>query len=383
MPTKRFYVTIFGIKIKIRNPLYGIQKKQYLKKQVKIQNGYNISKIKNAKYMVLFILPFEEIVSGGILSIFSLCQYTREILPEYSVFLVTEAGNKTYACSSWFHSEEKIYRWSQIMENLDNIERLIIHIPEYMSCDFYDKLPADSRSVLKKVPDLMINILNQNPLVMPSSRAVQKLFELTSKVTQTLAFREKNIQQLANQYHMPITTIYSYIDLSKWKSIPFSKKEKLILLSPDENSYRDQVIESINKNLPDFKLITINNMTFEQYMDNICKAFAVISFGEGYDGYLLQPAIVKTLSFAVYNETFFPNSEFLNLTNIYKSYQGMICDMATYIRYLLKNPMEYYTVISELRRLDTIHSEQHVINCLKCFYSQHYECFPEYEENNG
>ena len=77
------------------------------------------------------------------------------------------------------------------MDNLQNTECLIAHIPEYMSATFYDKLPESSRSILKRIPGLTINILNQNPQIMPPPDAVQKLFDLSLKVTQTLAFREK------------------------------------------------------------------------------------------------------------------------------------------------------------------------------------------------
>lgn len=376
-PQKKICVNVIGLKIKLKNSLYRAQLSQYLKAQIACQNNYDLSKIQQAHKVVLFVLPGEEFMSGGILSIFSLCHYTRDILPDHAVVLVTEAGNKTYASVSWFHTEEKIYRWAQVMGNLQNTERLIIHIPEYMSGAFYDKLPESSRGVLKKIPALTINILNQNPQIMPPTDETQKLFELTPKVTQTLAFRNKNIQELANRYHMPITTVFSYLDLSKWQPVPFNQKEKLILLSSDKNAYRKQVVRALKNGIPDFKLITINKMSFEQYMTLVCKAFAVISLGEGYDGYLLQPCIVQTLSFAVYNETFFPKPDFLQLTNIYSSYPEMIQNIAQDIRRQSNEPTEYYEAIRLLRSLDTDHSEQRLIELLTRFYRQDYECNPE------
>lgn len=376
-PQKNICLNVFGLKIKLKNPWYRVQLAQYLKAQIACQNCYDLSEIRQAQKVVLFVLPAEEVVSGGILSIFSLCRYTRDILPNHAVVLVTEAGNKTYACISWFHTDEKIYRWEQMMDNLQNTERLILHIPEYMSAAFYDKLSESNRNILKRIPDLTINILNQNPQIMPPSDAVQNLFDLSPKVTQTLAFRDKNIQELANRYQMPITTVYSYLELSKWKPVPFNQKKKIILLSPDTNIYRKQVVNTLKKEMPDFKLISINKMSFEQYMSLVCQAFAVISFGEGYDGYLLQPIIVKTLSFAVYNETFFPNTDFLQLTNIYASYPEMIQNIAWDIRRQSNDPAEYYKAIRALKNLDTEHSEQRLITLLTQFYAQNYECNPE------
>lgn len=112
-------------------------------------------------------------------------------------------------------------------------------------------------------------------------------------------------------------------------------------------------------------------------MNKVCKAFAVISFGEGYDGYLLQASIVRTLSFAVYNETFFPNAEFLKLKNIYTSYPEMVGNIARDLRRYAGNAKEYYQTISELRCLDEVHSKQQVIECLQRFYKKDYECLPE------
>ena len=383
VPQKNIWLNMFGLKIKLKNLRYRAQFAQYLKTQIERQDSYDVLEIRQARKVVLFVLPAEEVVSGGILSIFSLCRYTRDILPDHMVVLVTEAGNKTYSCVGWFHTNEKVYRWNQVMDNLQNTECLIAHIPEYMSATFYDKLPESSRSILKRIPGLTINILNQNPQIMPPPDAVQKLFDLSLKVTQTLAFREKNIQELANRYHMPITTVFSYLDLSKWQPVPFNQKKKLILLSPDKNDYRKQVVKALRKKLPDFKLITINKMRFEEYMTLVCQAFAVISFGEGYDGYLLQPSIVKTLSFAVYNETSFPNIDFLELTNIYASYPEMIQNIVRDIRRQSDNPAEYYETIRELRSLDIDHSEQQLIDILTRFYRQDYECTPERGCGNG
>ena len=242
VPRKLICLNLFGLKIKVKNPWYHTEMVRFLNEQIARQNGYDVSAIRQARSVVLFVLPGKECVSGGILSIFSLCRYTREILPDSAVVLVTEAGNKTYAEASWFHADEKIYRWDQVMDNLHDTEHLIIHIPEYMAACFCDKLPETSRRILQSIPDLTINILNQNPKIMPPSDAVQKLFELTLHVTQTLAFRERNIQEIADKYNIPVTTIFSYIDLSRWTVVPFYKKEKIILLSPDKNEYRSSII---------------------------------------------------------------------------------------------------------------------------------------------
>lgn len=377
VPQREFYLNVLSLKIKLKNLLFRRQFERYLKEQKALQDSYDLSEIRKAQKIVLFVLPSEEVVSGGILSIFSLCHYTRKILPDHLVLLVTEAGNKTYAGSSWFCSDEKIYRWEQVIDSMQNAESVIVHVPEYMSGEFYGKLPESSRKVLKELSHLIINVLNQNSQMLPPVEKTQKLFELSPTVTQTLAFSSKNIQKLANQYQMPITTIFSYLDLSKWKPILFSQKEKLILLSPDKNVYRKNVVKVLKKGLPDFELVTIKNVCFEQYMSLVCRAFAVISFGEGFDGYFLQPSFVKTMSFAVYNETFFPNNDFLALPNIYVSYAEMSQNIVRDIQSLVYDQTGYYETIRTLRSMDTEHSEQRLIELLTRFYRQDYECTPK------
>ena len=53
------------------------------------------------------------------------------------------------------------------------------------------------------------------------------------------------------------------------------------------------------------------------YMDYIAKAMFVISFGEGFDGYFIQPCLVGSVGIAVYNERFFPDSSWKELDNVY------------------------------------------------------------------
>ena len=376
---KSFSIVLWGIKVSLKNPFYQIWKKSYLKQQICIQDSYELSSISSSKNIVAFVLPSIEIISGGILSIFSLYKYTKRLLPDFSTLLITENGKDIYAKISWFENDEKIYRWEQFINNIQNTENLILHISEYMADKFYAGLSSQDIGILQNIKNLRINILNQNPQLLPEISKLQKLFLLSSHITQTLAFKEKDLQNRANRYFMPLSFISSYVDLSKWRSIPFNKKEKLILLSSDKNKYRKEIVRILKKQLPEFNIITIKQMSFETYMNFVCKATAVISFGEGYDGYFLQPCYVGTLSFAVYNETFFPNSSFLDLEHVYPSYKAMSRDLVQDIIKLTNNSEEYYGTINKLKILDKDHSEEVVVRSLERFYQQKYDVVPEKE----
>lgn len=349
----------------------------FLSRKTKLCNYFPIAEVQDAKKLVLFILPKREIIGGGVLSIFSIAKYTKRLLPDYRVFFVTEKGKAQYDKITWFDNDEKIFKWERVIRSLSGVDRLLIHIPEFMTRNFYDRLSKRDVKILRKVPHLQINILNQNSKLLSSVDDVKKLFRLTDFVTQTVAFERDVQQSFANKYNMPITFISSFLDLSKYKVVPFEEKEKLIVLSPDVCPVRDSLIDSLKKELSDYRIEVVNNMSFENYMDLISRAFAVITLGEGFDGYLLQPSIVKTLSFAVYNSDFFPDSEFLNLMNIYKSYDDLMQNIIGDITELSLDKEKYYTVINELRRLDNCHSEEIHVSLLNDFYNQKYNFIPQ------
>ena len=304
-PKKRLKLHLFGITLKLPNPLWKIQEKCFLESQIEEQNKFDLTYFLNSpKQLIVFVLPGEIVISGGILSIFSLCKYTKEILQNSDVLLVTEPGNLTYAQLNWFKNHEKILRWEQIAEILPTKREVVLHVPEYLAGIFADRLTINWKAEHLKNTKLTINILNQNPLLLPGSEVVSKLTLFTRNITQTLAFRDSNVEEMGRAYRTPVKFISSYVDLSDWKPVSFIEKNKTILLSPDKNRYSSALIRELKTKLPDFNVSVIQDFTFEDYMKEVTSAFAVITLGEGFDGYLLQAASVKTLSFAVYNEVF-------------------------------------------------------------------------------
>lgn len=136
---------------------------------------------------------------------------------------------------------------------------------------------------------------------------------------------------------------------------------------------RYAMIEKLEKELPDFKLITVNKMTFDEYMDLIAKSYLVITFGEGMDGYFIQPQFVGSIGFAVYNESFSPNESWKDLRNIYKNYEEIeeviVADMVN----LLENKEEYGSTIESLKsEIDELYSFDKFQENLRKFYKKEY-----------
>jgi hypothetical protein len=76
-------------------------------------------------------------------------------------------------------------------------------------------------------------------------------------------------------------------------------------------------------------------------MDLISRAFFTITFGEGMDGYFLQPAVVKSIGVAVYNDNFFPDRSWLNLDNVFENYDDLSKNIIKFIEFYSQNSEKY------------------------------------------
>lgn len=360
-----------GIKFSCPNYERKLLNREYKKEQDK----YDLSNIKNAKKIIAFIIPSNKMINGGIMSIFSICKYSREICPDAECLIITEPGEYTYTHNHYFKNEEKIYRWEQFINNLSNVEELILHIPEYMCKErFYKHLTRKDKKILINIPSFQINILNQNIELMPEPKKINKLKELTTNITQTIAHDRYATQEVCNKWGIPTHLLSVHIDLKGYKSYSFEEKEKIIVLSPDDNYMKQQIIEKLKIEMPDFKLIIVQNITFDDYMDLISKAYFTITFGEGMDGYFTMPYYVGSIGFSIYNERFFPSIEWGQLYSVFKNYTDMQKNITIYMKNLINNKNLYTSTIKEVYNMHSfLYSEEKFINNLKRFYSRNYK----------
>lgn len=372
---------IFGIKFSTVNPNYVDLYEIETEKAIEIQDSYDLAPLKSAKKMILFLTPPCVKINGGVMSIYSLCETSRKLNPDSFCIISTYPDDKyTYANNEQFLNNEQIYRFSQIIDNCKNLDELIIHIPDGYSRHFYKDLKKKDICFLKSIKNLHVNILNQNIEIMPKPKKLKNLYRLTNNITQTIAHDRYATQEVCDKWQIPTHLFSVNIDITKYKTYSFEEKEKIIVLSPDENEYRGKIIETLKQNLPDWKLITVNNMTFFEYIDLISRAFFTITFGEGMDGYFLQPEEVGSIGFAVYNDEFFPDKSWADMLNVFSSYDDMHENISKVMKKLLKDKDLYkktseyaYSKIKELYNLGAFEDN------LKRFYEQKYDFYPRGE----
>ena len=370
---KHIIYKILGLKFKFRNLKYY---KQFID-AVKIQDAYDLTNLNNAKKLILFLIPSPDecVINGGIMSIFSLCETSREINPDATCIISTFPNKKyTYAKNDKFLNNESIYRFSQIVDNAKNLEEMILHIPEYYADDFYNDLTERYIEYLKSIKNLHINIMNQNIELMPEPEKLRDLYKLTNNITQTLAHDRYATQEVCDKWQIPTHLFSVNIDLGKYKSYSFEEKEEIIVLSPDCNENKEKIVKKLEKELPDWKLITVNNMTFTEYMDLISRAFFTITFGEGMDGYFGQPQYVNSVGFAVYNDEFFPNNNWKNFENVYTSYDEMYENIVADVKKYSQNKEKYEKIIKDfINENSKLYQISKFYDNLKRFYKKEYD----------
>jgi len=363
---KNIVLRIFGIKYSRKNP-------ELTQKSIKVQDLYDLTALQQAQKLIVFLIPNIKMMTGGIQSIYSICKYSREICPDALCLISTHPGKFTYSHNDFFKNDEQIFRWEQIIENAKNAKEIIIHVPEYFAGKFYKSLKKADIKFLKGIENLQINIINQNIELMPAPAKIKDLFKLTNNITQTIGHHRYATQEVCDKWQIPAHFLSVHIDLSGYKSYPFEEKEKIIVLSPDNAPYKEEVVEKLKNELPDFKLVTVENMTFDEYMDLIARAYFVISFGEGFDGYFCQPFIVGSLGTAVYNDKFFPDVSWLELKNVYATADDMKNKIIGDIRENSNNKELYYDLIDTIKEtILLLYGEELFKSNLDKFYKKEY-----------
>lgn len=310
------------------------------------------------------------------MSIFSLCKESRqfETIHKSEVVLCTYPGHPTYKKNDLFENNERVYSFQEVVELYPKLDSLLIHLPELALGFFYDGI-AKYESYLKAVPDFRINIMNQNIKYMPAQDVVASLYKYTRRITQTTAHDRYANQEMCDKYGMPLHHLSVFIDSNQYVRTKFKDKADIIAYSRDKHPSKDKIIETMHAGLKDYELVEIDNLSYEEYKALMRKAKFIITFGEGLDGYLIEGIFSGGITFAAYNDDFFP-SDFKKYPNIYKDYQAMLDNICTDIK-RLNNESDYYK-LNELmfKRLETLYSFKKYINNLGEFYKGNYTFLP-------
>jgi hypothetical protein len=197
---------------------------------------------------------------------------------------------------------------------------------------FINRLSAKDFNWLKKMKRVHFNIMNQNILLMPEREVIGSLRKIAHELTITTAHQKYCNTYYRNYYDVPIHKLSVWISPGKYHFKPWQQKDNLLVISPDEKPAKEKILEKLNQ-VPGLTIKIIRNLTYEQYKALIAKAKWSLTFGEGLDGYLIEPVFSGAVGFAVYNEEFF-TPDFKGLPTIYASYDELLARIAADIQAL-------------------------------------------------
>lgn len=345
------------------------------------QSRYPLNDLRQAKKIIIFLLPEYPMRSGGVLSIFNLCKMTRKSVQNAAVVLATFPSILTYAKLYWFENDEKIYSFSQIVNEHLSPDELWLHIPEYLAATFFSSLTDNEKKILRAQPHLHINILNQNILLMPERSRLEGLFSLTNQISQTAAHSSYACQQVCDRWGIPVHLFSAILPNPLAGSVLPSFEEKIgklyVVFSPDWHPAKKSLQEAVKRSLPGCKVITIRNMSYSAYFTLISHAMFVITCGEGFDAYFTQPALVDTVSFSVFNEDFFPSQEWEELENVFPSYDDAVDSIGHVMAELSQDKERYISLVAKnKKKIESIYSLKTLESSIQRFYKRDFDFIP-------
>ena len=315
-------ITKFSIKLYKK-----IFKKQILhKEKILMLNNFD----PNSKSLIIFLIPSGDIIGGGIMSICSIYTESQKLSTlHHSEVLVSKYPydeNILFNKFTKFNNNIYCYNFENVFQIFQNLDNLVIHIPEIAVKEFYLtynlKWSISNKLWLKNIQNKHLNILNQNIKLMPDIIYVNKMKELFTKLTQTTAHKKYSNIDIQNKFNLPLHHLSTFYNSSFYKKKPFNKKKSIIMVSPDYHPQKSTILNKLKVNLPDLQIVIVENMTYQEYKDLAADCMFSITFGEGLDGYFAEPLWSGGVSFAVFNEEFFTNN-FKHMDTIYMNYKQM------------------------------------------------------------
>lgn len=278
----------------------------------------------SAEKLIVFLLPDYSHVNGGVQSIVSMARESAMLseTQHCPVLLATVPSQWTFFQYYSFECDAHIFRFEQLPVQFQNLKQLLLHIPEVYSGEFVSRLTKQEKKWLQGIERLQINIMNQNMQLMPAPEQLKPLYTLTNHMTQTVAHTPYCTQEIQATYQMPIHQLIAFWPV-KWEFATYEQKENLLVYSNDFHPMKSSVLQRIRDELPELELREINNLTLEEYKKLIARAKWCVTFGEGLDGYFIQPLYSGSVSFAVYNNVFF-TPHYKELENVFSDYAEMM-----------------------------------------------------------
>ncbi|OGT99687.1 MAG: hypothetical protein A2079_00690 [Geobacteraceae bacterium GWC2_48_7] len=271
--------------------------------------------------LILFLVPGFDRVNGGILSIISLAEETEKLKSRHKadVFVCTMPGDPPLSRFTKFKNSMHVVDLQMLLSRSNGSGSVLVHIPEI----FVERYSQKIKQLVTDHPGIQwqFNILLQNIDLIPKRSSVECLKEYgtTTCTTAHQAYSNKETEDLigCSIYHFSV-----WVSPEKYINNSYEEKRNLIVVSPDKHPRRKEILEFLKGRMSDYEFRVIKNMTYEEYKRVIASAKFSLTFGEGLDGYLIEPVFSGSVGSAVYNNKFFTD-DLSELPFIYPSWDEL------------------------------------------------------------
>jgi hypothetical protein len=117
---------------------------------------------------------------------------------------------------------------------------------------------------------------------------------------------------------VPLHKLSVFMGPELFKRSLYPDKKPILVVSHDAHPLKEDVLGLIARAHPQLEIRIVQNMSYEEYKALILEAKWSLTFGEGLDGYFVEPIFSGGNFFAVFNDRFFTPA-FAELETVYPS----------------------------------------------------------------
>jgi len=288
----------------------------------------------DTKSLIVFLTPGFDVVNGGILSITSIFEETKKLKNVHNAetIMCTIPGDPLLLRYTKFNNHNYIYRLSQVISYFQNLENIMIHIPEYCVYQFLRNISTSNYLRIKKIKNVHFNVLLQNIKLLSSLIHINKLRKLGT-LTCTTAHEKYSTREIRDKLGFPLHKLSWYLSTEQYDHKPYFEKEDLMIVSPDTHERKSEVLRSLAEQFPNLHIQIVKNLTYTEYKEAISRAKWALTFGEGLDGYFIETIFSGGISFSVNDPAFFTD-DFKALRTVYDNYDVLITNICADIQHL-------------------------------------------------
>ncbi len=262
---------------------------------------------------VVFLVSGSNFVNGGWISLFSIAKESKSFsgIHGAGVTVCTALWQVPVRRYTKFDNDFELFPFRRFLKAIGPRDSVMVHIPEFRVREYAsDIAPA----LVRTGASWRFNILLQNIDFAPSSEDVARL-KAVGPVSATTAHRVYASDETAARLGCPVRFLSYWLSPEEFTRTPFEAKDELLVISPDHQPYKAEVLARIRSEFPLLRIVEIKNMTYRQYREVIQRAKYALTFGEGLDGYFVEPIFSGGIGLAFYNDRFF-TPDFVGLPGV-------------------------------------------------------------------